>query len=416
MATVKVKFRKSKVKGKLGTIYYQLCHKQKTCQINPNIHIKSTQWDCHTQQVKADTRVYDKMTITHLRIKNDLQQLQHIIRNFEVTNRVYTLKDIVDTFHTPTRETTITNFFYTQISILTARRQLTTARNYYATISSFNNYIGNDQIPLTMITSDIIAGYQKWLQYKGIKRNTISFYMRNMRSVYNKAVKYGIISQSFPFNETYTGIDKTSKRAVNEHIILSIIQSNHITSNSVNFSKDIFLFSFYTCGMSFVDVAHLRHDNITNNTIIYTRRKTGQQMSIPIEPCMAEIINRYKPFTQNTPYVFPILTTTDIVTANRQYQTAIRYYNRNLKRLADMIGLSAPLSSYTPRHTWATMARNCKIPLSTISACMGHTSEKTTQIYLDSIDNTVKSNANQCILAYIESKKSHNESKCTISL
>ena len=82
-----------------------------------------------------------------------------------------------------------------------------------------------------------------------------------------------------------------------------------------------------------------------------------------------------------------------------QYQTALGYYNKLLKRLSKILDLDISLSSYTARHSWATAARNHNVPISVISAGMGHTTEKTTQIYLASLESSVIDQANQSILS-----------------
>ena len=132
--------------------------------------------------------------------------------------------------------------------------------------------------------------------------------------------------------------------------------------------------------------------------IHYVRRKTGQSLFVRIEPCMWEIIRRYEESCRNTPYVFPFVKSQEPFRAFRQYQGALTRYNRSLKQLGEMIGLDRPLSSYCARHTWATAARDHHIPLAVISAGMGHASEKTTRIYLASLENSVIDQANKLLL------------------
>lgn len=167
---------------------------------------------------------------------------------------------------------------------------------------------------------------------------------------------------------------------------------------SLCMARDLFIFSYCTRGMAFVDIAFLKKKNIHRGVLTYRRRKTKQEMSVHIEPCIQNIIDKYKKLTENSEYVFPILTSTNEVSALRQYYTAINYHNRKLKILAEMAGVDAHLTSYTSRHSWATTARNHNIPLSVISAGMGHTSEKTTEIYLASMQNSVIDDANKNVL------------------
>ena len=142
----------------------------------------------------------------------------------------------------------------------------------------------------------------------------------------------------------------------------------------------------------------LRKSDVRDQTAQYIRRKTGQSLCIRLEPCITEIIRRYARKTKNSPYVFPIIAATDENEAYAQYQNALSYYNKLLKKLSKLLQADTPLSSYTARHTWATTARNCDIPLSVISAGLGHRSQATTQIYLASLEDSVIDEANRKII------------------
>ncbi len=130
--------------------------------------------------------------------------------------------------------------------------------------------------------------------------------------------------------------------------------------------------------------------------ICYARRKTGQLLSVRIEPSIQRVIDRYADSV--LPYVFPILTSLDAVEAYEQYQVALNAHNRLLGRLSEILDCGCKLTSYTSRHSWATAARNHNVPISVISAGMGHTSEQTTQIYLTMLENSVIDDANKGII------------------
>ena len=152
--------------------------------------------------------------------------------------------------------------------------------------------------------------------------------------------------------------------------------------------------------MAFVDIAYLKRSNLQNGVIYYARRKTGQLLSIRVEPCIQRIIDRYANI--NSPYLFPILTSTEAAVAYKEYCRALNTHNRLLGRLSKMLGCGCKLTSYTSRHSWATVARNHNVPVSVISQGMGHTSEHTTQIYLAMLENSVIDEANRGILMCLE--------------
>lgn len=296
---------------------------------------------------------------------------------------------------------TVLTFFHEQMSLLKSGNKLGTARNYFRTLNSFSSFLEGKDITFRCLDDKLVMQYESWLQLRSVSRNSSSFYMRVLRSVYNKAVDRHLVRQTFPFKNVYTGVDKTRKRAISEDIIHKLCKLDLSVSLPLTLARDLFLFSYCTRGMAFVDMAFLTKKNIHNGYIFYTRRKTGQQLTIRIEPCIQNIVNRYAEQTKQTQYVFPILNTDDPELAFSQYQTALGYYNKLLKRISKMLDLDTPLSSYVSRHSWATAARDHNVPISVISAGMGHATEKTTQIYLAGLENSVIDQANHRVLSAI---------------
>ena len=273
-----------------------------------------------------------------------------------------------------------------------------TAQNYKAAMNSFTKFIRNENFPLSSFTEEIVQKYESWLRNRYLSRNTISFYMRQLRSIYNKAVKANLTEQTFPFDNVYTGIDKTKKRAVDISVITKLIALDLSYSSSLCFARDLFLLSFYMRGMAFVDMAYLKHDNIKNGVIRYIRHKTDIMLEIKIEQCISDIINRYASKSK-LGYLLPIITRTDAEKAYTQYKNKRSYYNKLLKKICPDI----LLTSYVSRHSWATIARNMNISLAVISAGMGHSSETMTRIYLTSLEASTIDQANSAILNHISS-------------
>lgn len=267
-----------------------------------------------------------------------------------------------------------------------------TARNYRNSLYRFSEFLDRHDIAFSKIDADLVSDYELWLRKRGLKMNSVSFYLRCLRSVCNQAVSEGIARRIVPFQKVFTGVCATRKLAVPEAVFSTLLHWQlPPEQESLALSRDIFLFSYCARGMAFVDIAFLRRDDICGDWFSYVRRKTGQRLTVRIEPPMAAIINRYK--NEAGEYVFPIISA-DGQDAYRQYQTALGYHNRKLKQLAEIAGISEKLSTYTARHSWATAARRHNVPLSIISAGLGHSSERTTLIYLDSVENVALDNAN----------------------
>ncbi|WP_368325501.1 phage integrase SAM-like domain-containing protein [Phocaeicola vulgatus] len=397
MATVKVKLRPSTVPGKAGTIYYQLTHLRQVKQITTKIHLHPKNWDSNnTQIIFTDSTSY----LLQCKIDRDLDRLKKIICKMDTECANYTVNVIIEKFHQTNSDYTITDFFTKQIQKLKNDNRRGTARNYNKTLKSLKAFMKNTDSTFNIVTEQFVESYNTFLIQRGVVRNTISFYMRIFRSVYNKAVTQKIVEQTFPFKNVYTGVDKTRKRAVTETVISQLLSIDLKKSKALQFARDLFIFSFYTRGMAFVDIVFLKKSNIQNGYITYVRHKTGQELTIKIETKLQNIINRYE--KKDSPYVFPILNTEDGNKAYSQYEIALNYYNRQLKRLSNFLEPNINLSSYTPRHTWATTARNKNVPLSIISAGMGHSSERTTLIYLTKIENSVIDEVNKTIIDSIK--------------
>jgi len=216
--------------------------------------------------------------------------------------------------------------------------------------------------------------------------------MRTLRSIYNQAVKRGLTTQKSPFSNIFTRNDKTVKRAVSGDIIVKIKNIDLTSHKELELSRDLFMFSFYLRGISFIDMANLRKHNVKNGYIIYTRSKTKQMLTIKIEPCMQEIISRYE-LQSIDDYLLPIYTI-----QNKDNLSQLRNHNKRLKRISKILGLEKSLSSYVSRHTWATIALRKGVSIEVICEGMGHENETTTRIYLASLGQSVVDTANAKII------------------
>ena len=273
--------------------------------------------------------------------------------------------------------------------------KIRTGERYTTVLNSFGRFRRNTEVSWDEMDSDLMIEYETYLKSRGVCPNTSSYYMRGLRAIYNRAVEKELTTQRFPFRHVYTGIEKTIKRAIPQPIIRQIKDKELLAGSSVDYARDMFLFSFYTRGMSFVDMAYLKKKDLHNGILTYRRKKTGQQLSIKWEQCMQEIIEKYPP--NPTEYLLPIITSTD-EDERLQYRNSLTLVNRKLKILSVFVRSPHPLSMYVARHSWASIAKSKNIPLSIISEGMGHDSETTTQIYLASLDTTIIDRANYLIL------------------
>ena len=396
MASIKVKFRPSTIEGKEGTVYYQIIQNRVIRQLKTDYRIFTDEWnEAGSCIIVGSSERSNQLLSLQERIEWDLKRLDMIIRQLNNRKAGYTADDIIASFQNNTEGQSLFNFMQSIIARLKQMGKIRTAENYSCTLKSFMQFRQDRDILLSEIDSDLMQLYEAYLHGKGAVRNTSSFYMRILRAVYNRAVEKELTSNRNPFKHVYTGIDKTVKRAISLKAIKKIKNLDLSLQPALDFARDMFLFSFYTRGMSFIDMAHLKKKDQQNGILSYRRRKTGQQLLVKWEKCMQEIADKHKT-DYGSPYLLQILK--HPYDNRSQYKNALYRTNKNLKEVAKLADISIPLTLYVARHSWASIAKSKNIPISVISEGMGHDSEMTTQIYLASLDNSVVDRANTQIL------------------
>ena len=279
---------------------------------------------------------------------------------------------------------------FNRVDYFTRNGHLATAQNYRSTAHSFEKFLTLKNLANTFFSTLTVKDYTQHLTMERmVKRNSLSFYLRILRATY---VNMGGSSELFA--DAFTSVEPTRKRALSGKVLKTL--GDMSLSGSMAMWRDMFLVSFAARGMAFVDMATLKKIDICNRYILYRRHKTGTPLSVMIEPCMEEIMNRWS--EPDSTFVFPIIKTPgDQIKRFREYQSGLNAYNKALRTLAAQVGLPG-LSSYSARHTWATSAYNAGIPVSVISEGMGHSTEKVTRIYLNQMDNTIIDQANRTLL------------------
>ena len=381
MTTVKIKFRPSTSKTNIGKIYMQIIHNREVGTIKTDIKISEQEWSA--KKIPKEVQEIEQ------NIKSAILYLEHMQRSFRVS-------DIITAYHSHYER----GLFGFMEHIIRHQEQIgkqRTAETYLSTLRSLQRFNNNTDIELHLINREYISRYEAYLVKTGVKPNTIAFYMRIFRATYNRAVERELTPNRMPFKQVQTHTEKTIKRAISAEDLKRIKEVDLRHLQSIEFARDMFMLSFYTRGMSFVDMAYLRKKDVENGILSYRRRKTNQPLYIRWEECMQRIVDKYSRNTYKTPYLLPIIKSTSR-DENNQYKVAIHTVNYNLKRLSKLLDIPT-ITTYVARHTWASVAMSKNIPISVISEGMGHESEKTTQIYLASLDNRIIDNANFAIIS-----------------
>lgn len=397
MATIKPKFRPSSVADLEGTIYYQIIHDRKVRQLLTDYRVFPSEWDERRSAVTTTQCSERKALILSIRerIRWDMERLSKIGRRLDAVGLEYSADDLIDEFNRYEHEYSLFNFMEGIIVSLKQNGKLRTSETYRSTLNSFRKFRSDEDIMLDSITSRTMQDFEAWHRRRGVTSNTISFYTRILRAVYNRAVEDDIIEDRFPFRHVYTGVDKTVKRALPLAVIKKIKLLDLSMTPQLDYARDMFLLSFYLRGMSFIDMAFLKKTDLKGGYVTYCRRKTGQRLIIEWTKEMQGILDKYP--ENSTDYLLPIIRSTGI-NERCSYRNTGYNINYSLKQIAGMVGVAIPLTLYVARHSWASAAKAKGIPISVISEGMGHDSESTTRIYLASLDTSVVDRANSLIL------------------
>jgi site-specific recombinase XerD len=392
--SVKLKFRPSEVDGKMGVICLQLIHNRKIKLLRTRFRLYLYEWNIQKESIRFENAGSERIPFLQsvkAGLEAEVRQATELVRLLEMRGN-YSMEELVDLYTGNSFNGYLFTFIDYIVKNLRDDNRKKTASIYITVKRSFSRFHSGRDILIDNIDNLLILKYETHLKNTGIRKNSISCYMRALRSIYNQAVKRGLVTQKNPFKGAYMGIDKTVKRAVNEEVIIRIKNMDLSGYEKLAQARDLFLFSFYTRGISFVDMANLRQSNIQNGYIVYTRSKTKQILTVKIEDCIQEIITRYQMQTMDA-YLLPVYTL-----QNCNHISQLRTHNKRLKRISKMLNMENPLSSYVARHSWATIAFRKGIPVEVISESMGHENEATTRIYLASLGQSVVDKANADVI------------------
>lgn len=420
MASINLVYRASTRHGRhRGSLSLRIihCRQVKTitlagCRIYPD------EWDGRSRSVVCpeDTpRRSDYLEGVKSRVRQQTDVIYGFISTLERQGR-YSLDDLMRLCRRKTDEGKLLGYAETLARELERRGQERTARAYRTVTRGIVRFNKGRDIPLGQLNSCLIKDFEIYLKTAGRLPNTVSYYMRNLRAIYNKAIadKRIVNRGANPFAGVYTGVTRTMKRALSLDEVKRLheldfaallrecgpgIRERQAAENLCR-SWRYFDFCLYTRGMSFVDLAYLRKENIRGGFIRYVRKKTGQQIEVKVTSEIQDVIDSFAKETAGSPYVFPIIRNNG-KPARLQYESALRSQNHRLKRLAGLAGIGKAVSTHWARHTWASVGKQRNLPVGVISECLGHTSERTTRIYLDSLENSLLDAANDTVLSAI---------------
>ena len=386
--------RKDKLnQNNTAPIHLRLTHKSKNRYVSTGVTLPIDVWSTENQSINPD---YPEATELQLKINAVRIEYEKKVKRLEALDVEVNFDTLLGT-RAKMINCTLQDYFQKVIDGLESMGKFGSASKHRTTLSLINKFhaggIRFDEIDLSFLRN-----FERFLQNRQNNGNSIATKFSLIKAIYNKAIAEDVfIPKSNPFTKFKVGSlwTKTRKRSITKEDIQKLITleiPDDYRSNYKSLARDIFLFSYFTMGINFGDIAHLKHSNIRNGRIYYSRRKTQKMLTCQLNPLATEIIDKYSsPFYDDEDYIFPILDP-------RVHKTAKQQFNRVHKSLAKIndalhiigkeLGLPFPLTTYVARHTYATVLKRSGVNIAIISESLGHSDLATTQIYLDSFENS----------------------------
>lgn len=395
--TIRVKRREPKDERCEGSLFVRVTFGRRSREVALNCRVLKDEWLPEQETVYIAPGIGLPRSQYLVEVMEQVMQACRLLWTIAgqlETQGDFTVCDIVTAYFSRVNGTSFEQYAAKLAEEWEQRGSNASKRHYVSLKNSFMAFVGS-KITLQKITEDVILQYETHLKDKGLAPNTVVSYLCLLRALMNKAVAEGLLEKRPSlFCKVNTTPQKTAKRAVDEAIIKKIEQlsNNELEMSPIKQACDLFLFSYYTRGMAFIDVAHLTIKNLEGDTLRYVRHKTKEELCVKLLPQAKAILERYR--TDDSPYLFPMMRSKG---ANRTtYESALRLQNLRLKKVSMRVG--AKITTYVARHTWASVSKSKGIPIEWISEGLGHVSLRATQYYIKKLDNSRLDRINQYVI------------------
>ena len=379
-------------------IMLRLTKNRKRKYISLHISLALQYWDA--EKCKPRRNCPDKERIEAL-IQQKTQELQSQVMDFKTSDKEYTLNTLVEKASRKVVRQTVGEYLNGYIDRLLAEKRVGNAKTFQELRTSLTKFCRSLDFYFIDIDAEWLKRYEQWLRVeRHYSDNSIGIRFRSLRVLYNSAITDGLIKKTdYPFDTFKVSRFKeaTAKRSLTKEDIRRIMDCEVRTLTKypkpfLQLAKDLFLFSYLSCGINLTDILHIRYADIVDGRLVFNRQKTGKLLSFQLQPAALDILDKYRQLNAHPQdYIFPVLRRSVHVTAQQQYgrvQRTNKRINRYLKLIGEHLHLPITLTTYVARHSFATVLKRSGVSTSIISESLGHSSEKITQIYLDSFENS----------------------------
>jgi len=358
-------------------------------------------WDNETKNIKKSNPQHKLLNVKLKKAFADLQSELLLADDKKITEF---LKPIVVVKMEPVEaKKTVYQFAQELIDQLKADNKIGNAWVYESTVNVLKIFHPTDDLYFEDIDYQFLTQYNSFQVKRGIKHNTVYLYLRTIRIFYNKAIKSKVVDKAlYPFDDYKLRPEKTRKRAVETDVIRAIRNFDLPVNSPIWHNRNYFMLSFYLIGISVVDLCLLTKSNIKGGRVIYKRRKTGRWYDIKLHTEAIEIIALYK---SGSKYLLPIAD--DQADTDEKLMRGIKYktkiINKYLNRIVKQLRLDQKITTYTARHSWATIAKRAGFSIELIAEALGHEyGNRTTAVYLDTFDQSVIDDVNAHVISCVQ--------------
>ena len=379
-------------------IMLRLTKNRKRKYISLHISLALQYWDA--EKCKPRRNCPDKERIEAL-IQQKTQELQSQVMDFKTSDKEYTLNTLVEKASRKVVRQTVGEYLNGYIDRLLAEKRVGNAKTFQELRTSLTKFCRSLDFYFIDIDAEWLKRYEQWLRWNGIIPTTPSASV-SVRCGYSTTAQSPTANQEngLPFRHVQSepiqgshGQTVADKRRIFGGLMDCEVRTlTKYPKPFLQLAKDLFLFSYLSCGINLTDILHIRYADIVDGRLVFNRQKTGKLLSFQLQPAALDILDKYRqPNAHPQDYVFPVLRRSVHITAQQQYgrvQRTNKRINRYLKLIGEHLHLPITLTTYVARHSFATVLKRSGVSTSIISESLGHSSEKITQIYLDSFENS----------------------------
>ncbi|MEP3210866.1 MAG: site-specific integrase [Maribacter sp.] len=401
MASIKFKLKNKEYANGEYPIVLQIIKNRKTKIISLGFFAQPKNWDSKGGLFKSN---HSNAIVLNTALEKIKLKAHLILLGFEEDNLNFTLKEFEDKFRTSSNQhLSVFDFWEEIITEMENSNRIGNARVNKETSKSIKKFYGSNELTFGQVNVSFLEKYEVFLRKNGGSNGGVGVRMRALRALYNNAIRRGLIKKSkYPFMDYKISKLKSNpfKRALSIDVIKRIEGLSNLEANRLINARNYFLFSFYTRGMNFADMIHLKWSNISENNIYYTRAKTKVSFVIKILPPIQDILEHYKIYGNQTDYIFPILFREDYTPNQIQNRKKkmLSEYNQDLRHIARLCNIDYAFTSYAARHSFANCLKQKGISTDIISESMGHQTLTVTQSYLKTLGNTTLDDACESLL------------------